>query len=81
MIYSLVNENGNKFQKLYTPHHFAGFAQCYDRVESILNFPFLCKGHVLAAQAYLMDARALRNAALKALDGDPLFFVDRILQT
>ncbi len=74
--YTLVREDGTRLQKRYTPHGFAGWKQRYDRVEALLGPAGLRSGLVLEAQAHLLDAASLREAALAALRRDPLAFVE-----
>jgi len=59
-------------------HNFAGYTQRYDRLNTVLPFPGIIKGKVLDADADLVDARTMWNAALLVLEDDPFFFVDRI---
>jgi aminoglycoside 3-N-acetyltransferase len=75
--YALVREDGSRTAKLYTPHGFAGWKQRYDRVEALLGPAGLRSGPVLEAEAHLLDAALLREAALAALRRDPLAFVER----
>ena len=81
LCYTLTDENGNTFQKVYRPHNFVGWAQRYERVGEVLSEPDLRTGKVLAAYCYLMEARALHKAALGALMTNPLFFVERITES
>ncbi|MFN2151198.1 MAG: AAC(3) family N-acetyltransferase [Anaerolineales bacterium] len=76
LVYTLIDENGASFQKEYQRHNFQGWEQRYDRVAEILAFPDLRFGNVLSAQAHLIEAQALRKAALQALTKNPLYFVD-----
>ena len=80
IIYTLTDQNGYKTEKRYTPHHFKGWEQRYDRVTDILTFPDLRVGSIMEANGHLIEARALRKAALGALKKNPLFFVDRIVE-
>ena len=59
-------------------HNFAGWAQRYERLGPLLNGPSLHRGQVLAAAAYLVESRAMWEAALGALRRNPLHFVERI---
>jgi aminoglycoside 3-N-acetyltransferase len=77
IIYTLTDENGDTIQKQYTPHNFSSWKQRYDRVAEILAYPHLRVGKVLEAQSHLIEARGLKEAALKVLKENPLFFVDR----
>lgn len=78
MIYTLINHNGQKTQKSYAPHNFNKWMQRYDRIEKVLEFPKLRIGTVLKAKIHLIEARALMDAALIALQENPWFFVEKI---
>jgi aminoglycoside 3-N-acetyltransferase len=73
--YHLTLADGSARDKAYTPHNFRGWQQRYERVENILAAPALRRGPVLAAEACLIDAAALWEAALAALHSDALYFV------
>jgi aminoglycoside 3-N-acetyltransferase len=73
--YALTMADGTMLNKTYTPHNFHGWLQRYERVEHLLSEPALRRGPVLAAEAYLIEAAALWDAALPALRRDPLYFV------
>jgi len=75
--YQLTLADGSMIRKTYTPHNFRGWLQRYERVEQVLAAPALRRGPVLAAEAYLIEAAALWEAALPALRLDPLFFIER----
>lgn len=59
-------------------HGFAahGCVQRYDRLKEVLSEPALRRGQVLDAEAWLIDARLMWEAAEEALRDDELFFVD-----
>ena len=73
--YQLVLENGKAVQKIYRPHSFVGYEQRYERIEDYLRSPGLKTGAVLKATCYLIEARALWEAALPFLQADPFGFV------
>jgi aminoglycoside 3-N-acetyltransferase len=77
LTYTLTDTAGITFEKIYTPHDIAGFTQRYDRVAALLDDRQLAPGQVGRAAAYLIDAQALYQQALKQLHHDPYFFVDR----
>ena len=60
----------------YTTHDFAGFHQRYDLIGLLLQEPDLRVGRVLGATVHLLDAAAMWQAALSALQRDPLAFVE-----
>ena len=76
--YRLIDEHGDTKSKRYRKHGFKGWNQRYDRLEEILISPELQKGKVAGTDTYLIEASALWEKGKKALDKDPLFFVDRI---
>ena len=65
MIHTLINRNGQKIQKSYTPHNFNNCKQRYDRAKKYLDFPN-CTGYAVKAKVHLIEAPALRDAALDA---------------
>jgi aminoglycoside N3'-acetyltransferase len=75
-LYTITDENGQTFQRVYTPHGFAGSTQRYDRVAGLLAPPALQSGYVGAAAAFLLDGPALLDAALAALRRNPHCFVE-----
>jgi len=77
LTYTLTDAAGITFEKTYTPHHFVGFVQRYDRVAALLDNRQLVPGHVGMASAYLIDAQALCQQALVQLNHDPYFFVEQ----
>lgn len=74
--YELVDGDGVRTLRRYTPHGFAGVRQRYDRIAALLPAPALRIGRVLAAPAHLLDAATLWQVALAALQADPLAFVE-----
>lgn len=78
MIYTLINGNGQNMQKAYAPHNFNNWKQRYDRIEKVLDFPNLRIGNVLKAKIHLIEACALKDAALIAIKENPWFFVEKI---
>ena len=77
LTYILVDAEGRSYQKSYTVHKFDVWVQRYDRISLVLDAPAMRQDHVLEAEVHLLEARSLWNAALKALEEDALFFVDR----
>jgi len=80
MIYTLIDEQDRKTQKVYSPHNFRNIKQRYDRIEKVLAYPDLRTGHILKAKIHLIEACALKERVLHALQVDPWFFVDVIDQ-
>lgn len=58
-------------------HDFYGWKQRYDRLENILAEPDLRKGSVLGAHCYLVEAAPMWEKALRVLEEDPLYFVEK----
>jgi aminoglycoside 3-N-acetyltransferase len=78
MTYILKDQKGKTSEKKYTPHNFIGWKQRYERVADIMKLPNLKTGNILMAKSYLIEASALKNAVLKTLRENPLFFVEKI---
>lgn len=77
LTYRLRAANGREQEALYRRHGFTGWIQRYDRVESLLDEPDLNRGIILEAEAHLMEAPGLWQAALLTLRQDPLYFVEK----
>lgn len=77
LTYTLTDAAGITFEKTYTPHHFAGFVQRYDRAAALLDGRQLVLSRVGTASAHLIDAQALYQQALAQLKRDPYFFVEQ----
>lgn len=77
--YTLIDGDGHTIRKEYTCHSFKGWVQRYDRITEVLAEPQLRLGKVKEAPSYLIEAHALREAALSALHKDPLYFVDQVI--
>ena len=80
LVYTLFDQQGKKVEKSYSPHKFINVIQRYDRIESVLGYPGLRTGSVLKAKVHLIEAGALKKAALHALEANLCFFVDTIDQ-
>ena len=76
--YTLVLEDGRRITRVYKTHGFAGWRQRYDRVAQVLSPGGLRRGDVLEAPSFLLDAAALREAAVTRLREDPVFFVEHV---
>lgn len=76
-VFTVTDGNGKTYRKKYLTHDFNGFRQRYDRVWALGNGSFIRRGKVLAAETFVLETRPLRDAALKKLRDDPLFFVER----
>jgi aminoglycoside 3-N-acetyltransferase len=78
LTYTLVAEDGTRTSKRYTTHGFEGWEQRYDRIQQLLGAPDLRVGMVLDATCHLVEAARLFECAQDTLQGDPLYFVDRL---
>lgn len=58
-------------------HDFYGWKQRYDRLEKVLAEPELRKGKILAADCFLVEAAAMWERAMRVLQKDPLYFVEK----
>jgi aminoglycoside 3-N-acetyltransferase len=76
-LYCIIRSDGSELEKAYRPHNFRGWRQRYDRIAELLGPVALRRGSAAGADSILLDAAGLREAALRALRADPLFFVDR----
>ena len=75
--YTITDDRGQTYQKVYTHHGFKGAVQRYDRVEGILKEPDLHSGQIGQASCWLIRAEALLEKALQKLNGNSFYFVDQ----
>ncbi len=75
--YQIILADGSQHRMVVRSHNFMGWRQRYDRLAQYLSDPDLQQGNVLLASCYLVEATAMWAAALKALQEDPLCFVER----
>jgi aminoglycoside 3-N-acetyltransferase len=76
--YRVILADGDEISLPLRHHGFQGFRQRYERIEPLLVLgKELRVGKVLAATAYLLEAQAMWQKALAALEKDKLFFVER----
>ena len=74
--YQITRMDGSHTTMRVRRHGFRGWEQRYDRLESVLAEPDLRRGRVLQADCDLVESAAMWPAALNALRGDALYFVD-----
>src|SRR5579872_617117 len=81
-LYTITDGVGRTYQESYVTHGFAahGFRQRYDRVEGLLDAMGHRQGRVGQARCHLIDAGALKRAAIAQMRADPLFFVEPVDQ-
>lgn len=76
--YRVVRADGSAFDLTCRRHAFAGWRQKYDRVQRLLiEGVELKQGRVLAAECFLLEAAALWERALRAMQSNPYYFVER----
>lgn len=68
----------NGQEKDYLPCDDFGWGSEFQRIEDILEYPDICKGKLLKANAYLIDSRALLAAGLSKMRAEPYSFVTDI---
>jgi aminoglycoside 3-N-acetyltransferase len=73
--YQITLADGSETSMTVRSHGFRGWEQRYDRLEGLME-KGITRGRVLAAECYLLDARAAWDAALAALRKDPLALVE-----
>ena len=73
----ITDSAGRTFRRTHRIHGFHGWEQRYDRLAGLLSGPDLVEGVAGRARCHLLDAGALRRAALEAMAADPYAFVER----
>jgi len=73
--YTLKDAAGSICRKKYYTHNFKGWEQEYTRIRDILNFPDIRTGNICSAHCTLIDAAALKTAALERFKSDIYAFV------
>jgi len=74
----LTDARGRQVTSSVRCHSFAGYRQRYDRLEALLPPESIRRGRLLAADCMLVDAQAAWDAAYKALEQDPDYFVESV---
>jgi aminoglycoside 3-N-acetyltransferase len=78
--FTLVDENGRKFQKSYRRHYFhrpeGEIVQRYERATEVLSEEEFSLGEIHGAASLLLDAAALQKKAAAKMREEPLYFVD-----
>ena len=77
--YTVTDENGNRFVTDNYRHNFhpQGLIQRYDRVLDVMSPADYTVGKVLNGTAYLFDSAAMQKSAIKIMQKDPYYFVDK----
>ena len=74
--YEILTEDGVR-RVTHTRHGFDGIEQRYDRVLDILEEGEYVFGYVASAPCYVLDTRLLMEKAVRKMQEDPFYFVDR----
>jgi aminoglycoside 3-N-acetyltransferase len=74
--YDVILPDGTQRAQPCRSHDFRGWGQRYDRISGLMSQQDLHTGLVLAALTYIVDARAMWEAALAAYRRDALYFVE-----
>jgi aminoglycoside 3-N-acetyltransferase len=74
--YQVILADGSLSSMRVRSHNFQGWEQRYDRLENVMTSG-MCKGPVLQAQCFLIEAAEMWTTALATLRSDPLSFVER----
>lgn len=72
----ILQANGKTWEKDYRIHNFEGWIQRYDRLRNVLEEPFLRKGKVFSATAWLISVPEMWSAVIAKMQENPLYFVD-----
>lgn len=72
-MYTLIDKNGEKTEKVYETHNFTKTIQRYDRLADVME---ITSGKVLEAQCYLIDAETMWERANEQYKRDAHYFVD-----
>ncbi|TGV02872.1 AAC(3) family N-acetyltransferase [Flavivirga rizhaonensis] len=75
--YTLINKEGNCYNKDYTTHNFDGFVQRYDRIIDSNTDNWIKKGKIFKAECSILTAKKLWNEASKMLKLDSHYFVEK----
>ncbi|GAB4115594.1 MAG: hypothetical protein Fur005_36780 [Roseiflexaceae bacterium] len=74
--YTITDAQGQVMIRRYRMHGFAGIEQRYDRIADLLSPADLRQGLIGQAEAFLINAAALRRVAEATLRQQPFAFVD-----
>ncbi len=75
--YRAILPDGDEIEGHTRRHGFAGWAQRYDRLGSLLGDDGLSQGKILEATVCVLECREMWERAHEALRGDPFYFVER----
>jgi len=54
------------------------YGQRYDKIKELDSSSFMCKGQILQATTFVLDAPGLKSVVLRKLKENPYFFVDAL---
>jgi len=73
--YTLKDSAGSIIRKKYYTHNFKGWEQEYTRIRDLLDNPDIQTGNICSAHCTLIDAAALKTAAIERFKSDIYAFV------
>lgn len=76
--YTIKLAEGSETRMRVRSHHFKGWKQRYDRIETVMAGEGISAGKVLSADCFLLEASTFWRKALQAMKEAPLFFVDQM---
>jgi len=74
-MYKMKDAQGVFHEKYYYTHNFKGWEQEYDRIRDILSYPDFRSGTICNAKCTVIDAAALKTAAISRFQEDIYAFV------
>jgi hypothetical protein len=74
--YQIILPDGVMEMEYFRHNDHAGVIGRYDRVEQVLDAKYMHCGCVHGAKSWLIDAPAMWEASLKALEKEPCYFID-----
>jgi len=81
LIYRLINEKGEVFEKEYIQHGFRGWLQRYDRISGLLSDAGIRNAVVHTGIVQVIDAKMLWDVVTATMQRDPFYFVDQVSNT
>ena len=78
--YIIKDALGNITKRDLFGHDFEGWAQEYQKIKDLLEYPEIRTGKVGEADCFLFDAAALANRALEKFRENPLYFVSEKME-
>lgn len=72
--FAITDMHGRKYSKMYVCHDFKGIRQRYSRIADVVP---CARGKLLSANALMVEARPLMDAALAKMREDVYYFVEK----